>query len=304
MKNVIIRADSSSTMGTGHIMRDMVLANRDFADDRVIFATQNLPGNINHKIDEAGYEKILLESGDIVEFIETILPLNPETVVIDHYGIDYRDEKRIKEATGATLFVLDDTYERHHCDVLLNHNVSADEKKYKDLIPKVCEIRCGDKYTLIRDEFLEAKERQSHLSVESSYERPQVLIAMGGADHSQINIQILESLKGYDAEVHVVTTTANRGLEALKRYVSSHERIVLHIETNRMAELLTASDLAIVSPSVVLNEVIFLGVPFIAIKTAENQEEMYLYLAEQGYPVLEQFDSTGLQEYLERIIYG
>ena len=50
-KNILIRADSSSTIGTGHIMRDLVLA-KQFPDAHIIFATQDLPGNINHKIQE------------------------------------------------------------------------------------------------------------------------------------------------------------------------------------------------------------------------------------------------------------
>ena len=39
------------------------------------------------------------------------------------------------------------------------------------------------------------------------------------------------------------------------------------------------ADFAIVTPSVTLNEIVYLNVPFIAIKTADNQDEMYKYLA-------------------------
>jgi len=57
--NILFRADSSSTIGTGHIMRDLVLASQ-YKDANIIFAVQNLDGNINHKIVEAGYKiKIL-----------------------------------------------------------------------------------------------------------------------------------------------------------------------------------------------------------------------------------------------------
>ena len=52
--NIFFRADSSSTIGTGHIMRDLVLASQ-YKDANIIFATQDLDGNINHNILEAGY---------------------------------------------------------------------------------------------------------------------------------------------------------------------------------------------------------------------------------------------------------
>ena len=52
--NILIRADSSN-IGTGHIMRDLVLA-KQYKNENIIFATQDLVGNINHKIIEAGYK--------------------------------------------------------------------------------------------------------------------------------------------------------------------------------------------------------------------------------------------------------
>ncbi len=53
--NILFRADSSSTIGTGHIMRDLVLAKK-YPNDNIIFVTQNLEGNINYKIEEEGYK--------------------------------------------------------------------------------------------------------------------------------------------------------------------------------------------------------------------------------------------------------
>ena len=56
-QNILFRADSSSTIGTGHIMRDLVLA-KQYKNSNIIFATQDLDGNINYKIKEAGYQFI------------------------------------------------------------------------------------------------------------------------------------------------------------------------------------------------------------------------------------------------------
>ncbi len=56
---VLFRANSSSTIGTGHIMRDLVLA-KEYRE--VIFATEELEGNINYKIEEAGYRVEILKS--------------------------------------------------------------------------------------------------------------------------------------------------------------------------------------------------------------------------------------------------
>ena len=63
--NVLFRADSSSTIGTGHIMRDLVLS-KQYLNAKIIFATQDLDGNINHKIKEAGYTLEILESNSLL----------------------------------------------------------------------------------------------------------------------------------------------------------------------------------------------------------------------------------------------
>lgn len=293
--NILFRADSSSSIGTGHIMRDLVLAAQFKASD-IIFATQKLPGNINHKIKEKNHQLEILASNDTEELIGLIQKYSVDTIVIDHYAIDYNDEKELKERTGVKLFVLDDTYEKHYCDVLLNHNISADEKRYKDLVPENCELRCGAAYTLLRDEFIEEKKKKKDPNKKSN----NVFVTMGGADHSNINISILKVLKYFPhLHAHVVTTTANAHLDELKEYVRGKENITLHINTKQIARLMHEADLAIVTPSVTLNEVIYMNLPFIAIKTAENQQDMFRYLSENNYSALEEFDAAKLKGLLD-----
>ena len=293
-RNILFRADSSSTIGTGHIMRDLVLA-KQYPNDKIVFATQNLSGNINHKISEAGYEIETLESNDIEELDKLIKKLDINMIIIDHYDIDYIFEKQLKiKNPTLKIMVLDDTYEKHYCDILLNHNISGDEKKYKGLVPKDCELRCGSKYTLLRDEFVQVKNSQKS---KIDIDKVKVFVAMGGADHSNITIDILKVLEKFD-EIYptVATTTANKNLEALQEYAHSHPRVTLHINTNKIAKLMNESDFAIVTPSVIINEIIYLDIPFIAIKTAENQMDMYEYLKANDFLVLDEMNEVDLEK--------
>jgi len=299
MKSVIIRADSSSTIGTGHIMRDLVLA-KEFKDKRVIFATRNLPGNINYKIEEEGFKIANLKTNSLEEFIDLIEKYNAQMVVIDNYDIDATFEKALKQKTGVTIMVLDDTYEKHYCDILLNHNIYADATRYKGLVPDHCELRCGKEYTLLRDEFIEAKKNLSKFNIQHSTFN--IFIAMGGADNSNITTKILKTLEEFDnIQFNVVTTTANKNLDQLKEYVTSKNNITLHINTDKIAELMAKSDLAIVTPSVTLNEVFFMKLPFIAIQTSDNQKEMSNYLKKNNYLILEQFNSKLLYQAIRTI---
>jgi len=279
-------------------MRDLVLASK-YKDANIIFATQDLDGNINHKIIEANYQVEIIKSNSLTEVTELVNKYNIDIVVIDHYGVDYEYEKQLKKKTGVKILSFDDTYEKHHCDILLNHNISANKKRYKNLVPKNCELRCGAKYTLLRDEFIKEKKKQKKKKSKNNT----VFLAMGGADHSNINIKILNVLEKFDnVRVNLVTTTANKHLEELKKYLKKREGVSLYINSNKIAKLMRKSDVAIVTPSVTLNEVFYMNLKFIAIQTADNQDDMYNYLRKKNLPALKKFKETKLIKYVEKLL--
>jgi len=211
-KNILFRADSSSSIGSGHIMRDLVLASK-YKNSNIIFATQDLDGNINYKIKEAKYKIHSLKSNSKKELVKLIKELNIDLLIIDHYQIDYKKEKYIKEKTDVKILSFDDTYEKHYCDILLNHNIGAKKKKYKTLVPSTCRVKCGIKYTLIRDEFYKEKNK-SYKKTDNT----NIFLAIGGTDHSNINISILKVLKKFEnLKINIVTTKSNKNLKKLKK---------------------------------------------------------------------------------------
>ncbi|TLP38536.1 UDP-2,4-diacetamido-2,4,6-trideoxy-beta-L-altropyranose hydrolase [Arcobacter arenosus] len=306
--NILFRTDSSSKIGIGHIMRDLVLA-KQYPKSKITFATQELEGSVNHKIDETGYNKVILKSNDIEEVEILIKKLSIDMIIIDHYGIDYTYEKQLKvKNPELKIMVLDDTYEKHHCDILLNHNMGASKKKYKNLVPSNCELRCGSKFTLLREEFLIEKKKSKRKRGSLSRNTFLVFIAMGGADHSNINVDILKTIKKVNKlykekiRINLVTTTANKNLKSLVKYCKYEKWIKLHVNSNKIAELMAKSNLAIITPSVTINEIYFMKVPFIAIKTASNQKEIYSYLKKKNFDVLNSFDTVKLQKKLIKLL--
>jgi UDP-2,4-diacetamido-2,4,6-trideoxy-beta-L-altropyranose hydrolase len=283
-KNILFRTDSSSRIGTGHIMRDLVLA-KQYKSSNIIFATQELDGNINDKIKENGYKIDILKSNDIEEVDILIKKYSIDMIIIDNYDINYSYEKELKEKNiDLIIMVLDDIYLKHHCDILLNHNIYANKEKYKKLVSPFCDIRCGEEYTLLRDEFKIYKDKLYKNSKFTFF------ISIGGADILDINITILEILNNFDnININIVTTNANKKLEQLKEYCKHKSWINLHINSNNIASLIKQSNIAIVTASMVVNEIIYMKIPFIAIKVASNQEYMYKYLKD-NYVILDRFD--------------
>ena len=297
-KKILFRVDSSSKIGTGHVMRDLVLA-KEYKKSEIFFATQNLSGNINHKIIESDYQFHTLKSNKINELISLIKKLSIDLLVLDIYSIDYKDELRIKNKTGVKILSIDDTYNKHNCDILLNHNIYAKKSKYKNLVPKNCELRCGSKYTLIRDEF--KKEQMQHKK-KTSKKKLQIFLAMGGTDTKNMNIKILKLLKEFNnIRVNLVTTTANKNLSELKKYCKKENFVSLYIDSNQIAKLISNSDFAIISASVIANEAYYMQIPFLAVQTASNQEYMYKFLKKQKYPVCKKPNKRILLEVIKSI---
>jgi len=290
--NILIRADSSSTIGTGHIMRDLVLA-KQYKKETIIFATQNLSGNSNDKIQKAGYPIKILQSNSIQELNIVIKKLSINMLIIDHYGIDYKYEKQLKKHNPKLkILSFDDTYEKHYCDILLNHNIYANSKNYKHLVPKKCELRCGSQYTLLRDEFIQEKKKRKQQLQSNSFVI-NIFIAMGGADTAQLNIPILKILSKFNhIKVNLVTTSSNKNLHLLKNYCKKKPWISLHINSNKIAKFMRKSDFGIITPSVTANELYFMKVPFLAIKTADNQKEMYKFLKNTKYLIMDNFNAV------------
>jgi UDP-2,4-diacetamido-2,4,6-trideoxy-beta-L-altropyranose hydrolase len=303
IKNILFRADSSFKIGTGHIMRDLVLANRYQKNGHnIIFATQNLEGNINSYIKKNGFEIIILKTNDKKELNKLIKKEKIDFIVFDSYQIDYKFEKYIKKNNTIKILSLDDTYKKHYCDILLNHNIYADKKKYKKLVPKNCKLQCGSKYILLRDEFIKEKKKayNKHKKIKT------ILVAMGGADSFNLNIKILKVLKNFkNFSIDIITTSSNQNLSNLKKYSYNQNWINLHIDSNKVAKLMKKSDFAITTPSVTLNELHYMNIPFISIKVADNQHAMHQYIKERNFPVMAQFKKEKLfkliQEKLKKI---
>ena len=288
--NILFRTDASSTIGLGHVIRDLVLA-KQYPNDEVMFATRRLKGNLNSKIKELGYKIKRLDSNRLNELVVMVKKFKTDMVIIDHNEIDYAFEKELKERTGVVIMVLDDTYERHYCDILLNHNIYADEHRYEGLVPTGCELRCGEEFTLLQEGFYIAKEHKKELSSSTT----NLFLAMDEADILELNIPILEALNAFpDIHIHVVTSTTNRNIEALESYVKDKNSISLHINSDKIAVLMSESQIAIITPSVTLHEANFMELLFIPIQTADSQKEMVAFLEANEYPVLKEFDSEVL----------
>lgn len=178
-RTVVFRVDASSLIGTGHVMRCLTLADElTHRGVRSVFLCRPHEGDLRTEVTQRGHGLVSLPSirrsvvgkGDSVhedwlgvdwrdDATDTLHALSalgatPDWLVVDHYAIDSRWERRLKPFVGRTM-VIDDLADREHvCDLLLDQNLCLRmDIRYDDLIPSTTKRLLGPRYALVRDDF-------------------------------------------------------------------------------------------------------------------------------------------------------
>lgn len=302
---IVIRADASQSIGSGHIMRCLTLAERLRQDADVIFVCRDLLGNLSEYIRSQGFEVYLLprdEASDLElkrpeqVWIETTWKSDAEQtmsilkkcekiidwLIVDHYGIDHHWQSFLRGVVHH-IMVIDDLANRHHdCDVLLDQNYYHNASdRYHGLIPKNCSLFLGPHYLLLREEFYRARKDMRIRTGEVS----NILVFYGGADTTNETEKCITGLIDYtssELEINVVTGQSNPNKEKIKDICSSTPNIYYHCQVTNIAELMNKADLAFGAGGSTTWERCFLGLPSIVTVTADNQMETTQAVSDLG----------------------
>ena len=134
-----IRADSSSTIGTGHIFRTLAFARQlKNHGHSFIYLCRALDHSLAARIETEGGEVIPLP--DIVPFsqekeivLQAVKIHQPDWIIIDHYEVK-EDYYRALRDTGVKILAIDDiNHTVFPVDVLLNQNISSEQYCYECL---------------------------------------------------------------------------------------------------------------------------------------------------------------------------
>jgi UDP-2,4-diacetamido-2,4,6-trideoxy-beta-L-altropyranose hydrolase len=288
-KNLIVRADATKRMGTGHIMRCMALGQLwQKSGGEVTFLSYCDNAALRHRIISEGFQLISMEQmhpdpSDFVQVLKYSRNVGKANgvswLVLDGYHFDTDYQMSVREA-GIRLLVIDDYnhLQRYCADILLNQNIGAEKISYSGNSDMICLF--GPKYALLRNEFLDWKDR---FKGQPSRVR-NILVAMGGADPDNITLKVVRSLlqEGLkDFKVNIVVGPTNSNLKVLEHEIESvaeaglliARKLYLHKSAN-MPNLMAEADLAITAGGSTCWELCFFGIPSLVIVAAKNQQEI------------------------------
>ena len=294
------------------------------------FLCKDIPGHSMEKIRSHGFPVFPLAAGkenpepgdpahapwlegswkeDATQSLYFLKTIQPNWILVDHYGLDIRWEKKIRPCTGK-IFVLDDLADRcHDCDILLDSGRDPESLEYKNLVPPHCILLLGTDHVLLRNEFI--RMRPESLKRRANPALRRILITMGGMDTANVTGRILKTLRSFpfikNLEVEVVLGGKAPHLEAVRQEILSFPcPVQMHIDTPSMAKLMAKSDLAIGAPGSTSWERCCMGLPSILFLLAENQKAVVnimnrhgaawvLPASEQGFGELEKLLGKLLQ---------
>ena len=281
---VLIRADATPEIGTGHLMRCAALAMRLMGRGAEIhFICGPLHQGLqdwlrNHKFGFSVLNKEDVDGwkSDLAATLDIVNKLCPRRVVdlliVDNYQLEFNWELGIREYVNR-IFVIDDLANRKHCcDLLLDQNLRANMKeRYKNLLPINATQFLGPQYALLRSEFdFPGLVRERDGTVKN------LLIFFGGTDPGgQLTkaIAAVSRLGKLAPETTVLLGHAHPCPDKIYTIAFGIQKLTILEASDQISQLMAKADLAIGTCGIAAWERCFLGLPSMVVITADNQRQ-------------------------------
>lgn len=299
--NILFRADASIHIGSGHVMRCLVLAkilsNRGH---KVTFATRPQKGDFVDYIQQQNIQ--------IIELQRTIESTNPQNendynawlqlpwledandfiqktgevdlVIVDHYGINKEWEKHVSQSSNCKIFVIDDLVREHCASLILDQTFGRQEHEYITANKETI-ILTGSQYSLLAPQYSELrKQAEQKKSISTDCK---VLVTMGAIDTPNVTLKVLQALSIIPSiNVTVLLSPRAPHYESVSLFCTNIPSIT-HIDFSEdVATLMLEHDVAIGAPGSTSWERACLGLPSIIIPIADNQAVIAENIANAG----------------------
>lgn len=285
---LLIRADASTEMGTGHVMRCLALAQawQDIGGESLLISASGL-GSLEGRLMSEGLvvERMHAVPGsedDARSTVELARRCVAGRVVIDGYQFSGGYQRFINEAGLWTLAVDDYGHAEHYwADAILNQNLHAEVDLYPNRESTI-RLLLGPRYALLRREFWKWRGWERNYAPIAK----KVLVTLGGSDPENVTLKVvaaLARLKADNLEAVVIVGASNPHLPALRNSVPDESsRIRIMTDVKDMGEVMAWADMALSAGGSTCWELAFMGLPALTIVLAENQVTLAAGLAAHG----------------------
>lgn len=298
---VFIRADASSLIGSGHVMRCLTLAQRLHKEEnaKVVFIMRRLSGNLIDLVRKHGFDVLVLPPADQdyeledyglwltvpmeVDAQQTIKVLQHylqehgcdvvDRLIVDSYALNEQWELMLRPYCREIMVIDDLANRRHDCDILLDQNFYLNKDvRYVGLVPEHCKMLLGPEHALLREEFYEAKK---HLRKRDGNIK-NILVFYGGSDLTNETEKAIKALvqlhdEGYSFMADIITGVSNSCREKIEKICSKYQFFHYYCQVSNMAEFMNKADLMLGAGGSTTWERLYMELPALVTAVAENQ---------------------------------
>jgi len=309
---LIIRADASSSIGHGHVMRCLALAQawQDHGGECTFVIAHVIPG-LEQRLRSEGCEVVRPDvlpgsREDAIGIAQLATVKGAAWVVVDGYHFRHEYYRVLKDA-GIRVLQIDDygTVGAYESSVILDQNAGAAEYFYSNR-ERSTDLLLGTRFILLRREFTAWPRRKRATSRMAR----KILITMGGSDPENLTLRSIEAvslLRNEDLEVVIVVGAGNSYLDSLQAAVGARGnqyRVLTNVSS--MPELMAWADIAIIAGGGTLWELLYMGCPVVTYARNSKQEEILSYLRTQKtvqfMGLAEECDPAGLASALSDLM--
>ena len=281
MADLVIRADASPSLGGGHVMRCLALAER-WTHGTVHFVGCYADPTLAERLASSGSVHLLHhvhpDPRDLAA-LQVILAQRPDAcVALDgyHFTLDYH---RAVRRLGRKLLVIDDTAHlpAYDADVILNPNPAASPAQYR--AQGQTTFLLGPEFALLRREFTDSVLEPRPILRQAE----RLLLTFGAADPAGLTESVLAAWNDQAriwTDVRVVVGPLNARGDSIRRLLPRRARVVE--TTADLPALMRWADVAISAAGGTCWELAICGLPSVLVAGAANQFGMAEALAEAG----------------------
>lgn len=269
---ILFRADGNKTIGLGHIMRCLSIADamRDIGLESAFVTADK---SMSELLESRGYGNIELHTDyrntddELITLFEQIEFAEADGIVVDSY---FATDNYLKTLSQKKRTVCIDDYLRiRPVDAIINYNVYADANAYcaerDESVPKLI---LGPSFAPLRSMF----QNISPIAIKEKAEK--ILFLAGGSDPEHVALKFVSKLKDYEDKFKytIVVGSMSDDYEAIKEMGDVFgDRINVLRNVTDMNRLMLDSDIAISAAGSTLYELCVCGVPTINYVIADNQ---------------------------------
>ncbi len=280
MAQILLRADASAAMGTGHVMRCLalleVLQARGHACCVALAATTPA---LTALLTERGLPVIALPGpANAAVDLAATLAIPADAIILDGYHFDETYRAGLA-AGGKPVLAWDDGVPPGalHATLVVNTSTAIRAEDYEVRAPGA-QLLLGPRYIPLR------RDIRRLIGLPKPAER-HLLVTFGGSDPLGLTAPVLRALAfRFDGRIEAVlggSVVDSRPAEAAAALAP--DRIRLHRDTPRIGELMQGARLAISAAGGTLTELAALHTPSLLVVVADNQKEAARISAEHGW---------------------